>query len=401
MKDKKIHIKEPLIINILRLIAKIYVRLFLGYKIKNKYKAKKNEKVIVLSNHQTDYDPILVRLSINRYLYTLSTDSIFSNKIIAKILLGLGAIPKRKGTYDVKATMKMVKISNKGGSLLIFPEGNRSYAEFQFYIADNIVKLIKLTQPTLILFNIHGGFASFPRFSNRRRKGPFYGEIKKVMPYEEYKNLSNEELLNIIKENIKIFDSDSHQLYKSSKKAEQLERMFFVCPKCQSTQTLNSKGNVLRCNNCSLEVNYQEDLTLKSSDPTFRFTRLVDWYDYQRKFLLECDIKENEPIFIDEDVILTLANPFKKREILARGKLVLTSTTISVDKMSFDIKNISISSPVSGRNLEFTIKENNYEIRGNVKFNALKYVMIFHRLETLMKQNNIDNYYTLKGDLNR
>ena len=143
---EKIYIKEPFTIQLLRLILIPLTRLFWGYKINGKYKAKKGEKLIVLANHQTDYDPILVRLAVNRYLYTLSTDNIFSNKKTRNFLLKLGAIPKRKGLADFKAMMKMIDVASKGGSILIFPEGNRSYAEFQFYISDNFSKLIHKTK---------------------------------------------------------------------------------------------------------------------------------------------------------------------------------------------------------------------------------------------------------------
>ena len=142
-KDKKIHIKEPLWISLLKLLARPFLRLKWGYKVRGRYNAKKGENILVLSNHQTDLDPLLVRLSFNRYLYTVATDNIFSDPKTSKWLIRLGAIPKRKGMVDIKNAMMMNKIAEEGGSILLFPEGNRSYAEFQFYIADNFAKLLK------------------------------------------------------------------------------------------------------------------------------------------------------------------------------------------------------------------------------------------------------------------
>ena len=200
---KKIFIKEPAWIAFLKPIARVFARIKWGYKVKGKYKAAEGENIFVLSNHQTDLDPVLVRLSVNRFLYTIATDNIFSDPKTVKWLTRFGAIPKKKGIADLRSIFTMTTIANSGGSILLFPEGNRSYAEFQFYIADNFGKLLKNLKCTIVLFNLHGGFGSLPRFgSKKRRKGPFYGEIKRVMKYEEYENMPIEELTQIVKENL-------------------------------------------------------------------------------------------------------------------------------------------------------------------------------------------------------
>lgn len=394
-KKTKLHIKEPFWIVLLRLIIRPLSRLMWGYRIKGKYKAKKGENIIVLSNHQTDYDPILIRMSFNRFLYTVATDNIFSKKKTAKWLTRLGAIPKRKGISDLKCTIKMSEIASNGGSLLLFPEGNRSYAEFQFYISDNFAKLLKNLKCTIVLFNLHGGFGCFPRFGNKKRKGPFYGRIKKVLKYKDYEHLTVEELNEVVKENLEVFDSDSEKLYKSKRKAEYLERMYFVCPKCGDIHSLRSEGDILRCDKCGLEVTYQENLTLHSDDLSFSFVKLNDWYEYQKKWVREYEVKKGEKIFVDENVTLSLANPYQEQQLITQGQLVLTDEKISVGNHSFDIKEIEIASPVSGRNLCLTINNDNYVIRGEERFNALKYVLMFNKLETKMKIEGTDKYFSI------
>ena len=395
-KEKKIRIKEPFWIKLLRLFVRPIAYFKWGYRIKSKYKAKKGENIIVLSNHQTDLDPILIRLSFNRFLYTVATDNIFSNPNTVKWLTRLGAIPKRKGLIDIKSTVAMSNIAEHGGSLLLFPEGNRSYAEFQFYIADNFAKLLKSLKATIVLFNLHGGFGVMPRFgSKQKRKGPFYGRIKRVIKYKDYENLTVEELNEVVKENLEQFDADDMHLYKSKARAEYLERMYFVCPKCGDIHSLRSEGNILKCHNCGLEVEYTEELTLRSNDPEFKFIKLNDWYEYQKQWIRDYQIKHGEIIFEDENVTLSLSNPYQPKEELAVGHLSLTDERLIVDNIAFDVKDIVIASPVSGRNLCITIKDDNYVIRGEERFNALKYVFMFNKLETRMKLEGIDKYFNI------
>ena len=116
----------------------------------------------------------------------------------------LGAIPKRKGLADIKSTMEMLKYSGLGDPILFFPEGNRCYADFQFFISERIGKLLKSFKATIVLFNLHGGFGVLPRMGNKRRKGKFYGEIKNILKYDDYKDLDDLELYRIIKDNLKV-----------------------------------------------------------------------------------------------------------------------------------------------------------------------------------------------------
>lgn len=179
-------------------IAKI-IAIANHYKVKSHYKIKKGENYLILSNHQTDLDGILVMLSFNKPIYPVATDTLMSNGVLSKILsYTTGIIPKKKGIADYDANKKMLKCFEEGGSLLLFPEGNRTYAEFQYSFTSGFSKFIKLLKKPIILFNINGGTGCLPRFGNKRRKGKFYGKIRKIIKYDEYKDMSDEELYNTI-----------------------------------------------------------------------------------------------------------------------------------------------------------------------------------------------------------
>lgn len=397
-KKNKIQVKVPLWIHLLRPFIKFYYRRILHYKQKEKIIIPDNEPSIVLSNHVTDFDGIFLHCECNKFLYTISTDNVFNNKNY-KFLKSLGMIAKRKGLTDIASTKEMMKVVMGGGSLLLFPEGNRSYAEFQFFISEGLIGFIKKFKLTIILHNIHGGFGVNPRFGNTRRKGPFYGEIKRVLKYDEYKDMSLEELTKIVRDNLKVYDSDSNIEYLSDQKAEYLERMFFVCPKCGKISSLRSEGNYIHCDSCGLSVEYTTKLKLRSDDKDFKFNRLVDWYDYQRKFLRELEIKDNEIIFEDDNVLLMKANPFQEKTEIGTGKLTLTNKKMKVGDVTFNVHDIEIASPMSGRNLIFTYQNNSYQIHGEERFNALKYVLIFNKLDTIMKELKTDDYYPIEGEL--
>ena len=367
------------------------------YKRKEIFKMKKGESYIVLSNHQGSLDGVFLPYTFSRHLYAVLTDSFMSKGLIAKLLkYQFGIIGKKKGAVDLKANMEMIRCVKEGGSLLIFPEGNRSYAEFQFDMTDGLAKFVRFFNKPIVLFNFHGAMGTDPRFGRKTRKGPYYGEVKRVLEPEEIKDWSNEKLTEVIKENLKVYDSESGNLYKSNKRAEYLERMFFVCPKCGKIETLYSKGNHLYCKECGLKVEYTEDLHLKSDNPDFKFSRLVDWYNYQLDFVKNYKTSGGE-IFHDEFAKLFISRPGKKRKLIAKGPVVLDEKFLKFPGKTIDIAEIEIASPINGTNFNFSTKDEDYLVKGKGRFNPLKYVLMFNRLETKMKINKADIYYNLES----
>ena len=195
---------------------------------------------------------------------------------------------------------------------------------------------------------------------------------------------------------IRLFDRDSGELYKSKARAEYLERMFFVCPKCGKVHTLRSEGNYLYCDSCSLKVEYTEDLRLRSDDPEFKYTSLLEWYEFQKKWIVQQKFEPDQVIFEDDDVVLHTANPFKERRFISEGKMKLTTEELVIGDASYKLKDLTIASPVSGRKLVFMIGEDSFTARGPERFNALKYVLMFNKLNTKMKNDHMDLYYNLE-----
>ena len=171
--------------------------------------------------------------------------------------------------------------------------------------------------------------------------------------------------------------------------------MLFVCPKCGKIECLHSEGNYLTCTNCGLKVEYTEDLHLKSDDPEFKFTRLVDWYNYQIRWVKNYNVTDGA-IFKDQEAELYISHPGKKRELVAKGSVELIGKTIKFAEKTIDIGEIEIASPINGTNFNFATENEDYLVIGHERFNPLKYVLMFNKLETKMKQKNADVYYNLE-----
>ena len=102
--------------------------------LKNVQKIPKNDAVLFVANHQNAMmDPILIATHNTRILYFLARASAFKNKLAAKLLNAIHAIPiyrVRDGVnskkLNVKIFEKSIALLYKKQTVLIFPEGSHS-----------------------------------------------------------------------------------------------------------------------------------------------------------------------------------------------------------------------------------------------------------------------------------
>ena len=398
MNRKEIIHNELFYYHLLKPIFKL-ISYFSGFRSKCRYTIEDGESVFIISNHQTNIDFMHIMPQFNKQISAIATDTVFSGKHIGNFCYNkLAMIPKKKGANDISTVKLMAETLQNGGNIILFIEGNRTYAEFQFYIAEGITRFLKKFKPTLILYKLEGGTGTSPRFMHHLRKGYFTGSIQRVLKYDEYGEMSDEELLKIIKDNIRQFDSESGHLYKSKKRAEYLEKMFFVCPKCNGVSHLYSNNETIKCLDCGLEFKYNEDLSLTSLDPSIKFKRLLDWWNYQKRFVKEWII--NTPIiFEDDNIKLYKANPFEKKVLLYKGKMKLDKEKLIYGQNIQPLKDLEIASVVSGGKLSYQLGNDNFIVKSkNKRFNPLKYVLLFNKLDTIMKKEKRDSYFNLEED---
>ena len=170
--------------------------------------------------------------------------------------------------------------------------------------------------------------------------------------------------------------------------------MFFVCPKCGKMETLYSSGNFIECKKCGFKAEYTNNLQLVTNDEGINFHKMLDWYNYQIRYVNNLQIN-GDIIFNDKDVRVFEINPYKKRKLISNGSFKLFKDKLVLENINIDVKNIFVASPIGGRKFAFSTEDKNYLVIGNERFNPLKYILLFNKLDTKMKLNNTDIYFDL------
>lgn len=359
-----------------------------GYKAEN-YKLDRKQNYLIICNHSCSLDPFMLGKSFFRPIYFVASDDLLKNGFISKIMKHTVApIPIRKGTMDISSIRNCISIAKEGGTIGIFPEGNRTYSGEISYLGINLVKFIRKLDLPLIIYHIDGGYGLDPRWGKKSRRGKgSRGYVQRLLSKEELCSLKDEELLKIINTNLSQEISPSLR-FKSKEKAEYLERVLFVCPKCHALETLISEKNAIKCKCCSLEATYEEDLSFSSNEPSFKFKKVSEWMNYQKEYLKDLAIEENKVLLGDEKVTLISCLEGKEKEVELVGKLQMNSKSFIIKgekEIQFFFKDIKQVENQGKHKLLFYIGKDYYEFKGEERFSSYKYYLMFNRINNTLE----------------
>jgi len=360
-------------------IAKPYVKYKMNYKCK-KYKLP-DKPCLILANHVTDLDPILVGLGFDDHFYFLASEHAFRAGFGSKVLKFIfDPIPFNKTKTDISAIKEMIRRLKSGANMCLFPEGDRSFTGATALTTLSVTKLAKTSGADIITFRIEGGYLTSPRWSKTMRKGKVSGSVVRRFTTEELENMTDEQVLEEISKDIfedaYVRQGENPISYRGENLAENIETALFLCPKCEGIGTLKSKGDRFWCD-CGLEGIYTETGYLKGEKLPFFTT--TDWGKWQSENLAEVIDKITDgPICSDEDQQMYEVHHAKCKVPVGEGSISIDRGTLRCCGKVFALEDIIKLAIVGQMTLLFAEKQGAmYEVRSNSIRSALKYREIF------------------------
>ena len=180
-------------------------------------------------------------------------------------------------------------------------------------------------------------------------------------------------------------NSESSFYHKNS--AEYLERAIYVCPHCGITH-FESHEDTLKCCTCGRSAKY---LPTKEFSGDFPFHYVLDWYTYQEDYINKLDILQltDKPIVQDSCDLYQVALYSKKQLLAENVKLALYGDRIemsgSFNEVFYfnEVENLTIL----GKNkLDIYHADMVYQIQSDKRFNALKYLNLYHRYKNITSE---------------
>jgi len=103
----------------------LFVTLF-GIRVYHAERLPREGGVLVVSNHQSYLDPILVAVGMPRPFHPMARESLFRVAPFRWLIRSLYAFPVRRGTADFGAVREALRRLRAGAVVLMFPEGTRT-----------------------------------------------------------------------------------------------------------------------------------------------------------------------------------------------------------------------------------------------------------------------------------
>ncbi|MBQ2662200.1 MAG: VTT domain-containing protein [Clostridia bacterium] len=272
-------------------VAKTVCSLLFGSKIdirlKNKIKLPDNEPCIVIGSHPSFLDWYYTALVFYpKKLNFITSRYYFFRRDLAFLIRNVGCIPKSMFSPDLECAKNMITVLRRNDTLALLPEAQLSTMGRFESIHQPTIDFIKNSALPVYFVQINGAYLAKPKAGNGIRRGARV-EISagKLFEKGETKAMSSSEVRDAVEKALYFNDfewlntqPDLH--YKSSKLAEGLENLIYLCPKCRKEASLSTSGNTISCE-CGFTLTLNDRYTFTNENTPFKNQQ--EWYDFQVK----------------------------------------------------------------------------------------------------------------------
>ena len=360
----------------LRFPVMIFCKLKFGYT----FKVAKDlpDHYIVLSNHTTDYDCVLVGCSFKKQMYYVASEHIARWKHGFKLLnWALAPILRKKGTSAASAIIDILRKVRKGANVCMFAEGVRSWDGLSCPITSTTGGLVKAARCGLVTYRISGGYFTSPMWSTKNtRRGYLHGEPVHVFTAEQIAAMSEDEVNRIIREDL-FEDAYARQLekpikYKGKRLAESMENLLYICPCCGGEDTLRSKNDRVFCTSCDLSFTYDVYGMLHGA-PDTTLTALAA----RQRTMAEQRIENGLTVTVKDARVYTVDG--HTENTIAEGEFIMNADGITCGEMHVALSDITELAMRGRRFLLFTFGKTYCEMtapEGNNIYKFFEYYQI-------------------------
>lgn len=178
-----------------RFILKIIFKVLFHLEVCYAGRLPKKKGFVLVSNHASFLDPIILGVASTRFLSYAARDSLFRNILFGALLKNVGAFPIKRWSADLCAVREAVQRLKQGNGVLIFPEGTRSNdGQIQQDISHGFVLLAKKANVPIVPARIYGSDKALGKGSkwiNITKIKVVFGDAVNVGEDKDYTRIAN------------------------------------------------------------------------------------------------------------------------------------------------------------------------------------------------------------------
>jgi 1-acyl-sn-glycerol-3-phosphate acyltransferase len=159
--------------------------------------------MLVCANHQSNLDPPLVGMMLNRRLNYLAKKTLFLHQPLKGIIEHLDAIPIDRDGMGIGGIKETIRRLRRGEVVLIFPEGQRTFDGGMTPLMPGVCALARRTGVPLVPVGFDGAFAALPRGSSQLRLSRIWMVVGPPITGQDYADLTDPQLVQLLDERIR------------------------------------------------------------------------------------------------------------------------------------------------------------------------------------------------------
>lgn len=129
---------------------------------------------ILISNHQSNLDPILIQASCPRRIHAMAKSTQFAAPVIGSLMTRLHAYPVRRYQTDPQSVRLTLRRLAQGEGVGIYIEGERSWDGRLQPAKPGTVRIVLKAGVPVVPATIHGSYDAWPRWDRRIRFRPIH-----------------------------------------------------------------------------------------------------------------------------------------------------------------------------------------------------------------------------------
>jgi 1-acyl-sn-glycerol-3-phosphate acyltransferase len=114
------------VLDVVRPFLRLGARVYLGVRFEGAHRIPPAGPLIIVPNHVTYADPVLVSIPVRRPVHYMAWNALFGVPGLAWLIRRLRAFPVEIESADPRATREAVRLLQAEEAVMIFPEGGRS-----------------------------------------------------------------------------------------------------------------------------------------------------------------------------------------------------------------------------------------------------------------------------------
>jgi 1-acyl-sn-glycerol-3-phosphate acyltransferase len=145
-----------------------------GLRMEGMHHVPRHGPALLISNHQSYLDPVLVGLCARRHIHYLARKTLFKHRVFARLILSLNAVAIDQDGIGIEGLRITVQQLKAGHAVVLFPEGERTHDGRLQPLKPGIQLLLKRSTAPVIPVGIAGAFEAWSRWRKLPLPAPLF-----------------------------------------------------------------------------------------------------------------------------------------------------------------------------------------------------------------------------------